>query len=303
MKQVTSVSIGSSKRDHVVEMELMGQRFRIAREGYDGDIDAAANRFRELDGKVDALGMGGIDIYLRADGRRYNFRESKKLVACVKETPILDGSGLKGPIEGSTVKFMQEELGLELKGKKVLIPSTVDRWGMAEAFHDAGCEVLAGDLVYAIGISKWIRSWSALRRLIRIAAPIIMMLPFAWLYPTGSSQEEETASKPFIEKAYAWADIIAGDWLYIRKYMPQDMSGKWIVTNTTTSEDVELCRSRDAELLVTSMPRLEGRSFGTNVIEAVLVALEGADKELSPERYAELLHEVGFKPDVIWLQK
>ncbi|NTU90023.1 MAG: quinate 5-dehydrogenase, partial [Actinobacteria bacterium] len=148
-----------------------------------------------------------------------------------------------------------------------------------------------------------IRSWTSLRMLIRFAAPVIMMLPFAWLYPTGSSQEEGTESKPFIDKAYEWADIIAGDWLYIRKYMPQDMSGKWIVTNTTTSEDVELCRSRGVEMLVTSTPRLEGRSFGTNVIEAVLVALEGTSRELSPERYAELLREVGFKPDVIWLQK
>ncbi|NTU89974.1 MAG: quinate 5-dehydrogenase, partial [Actinobacteria bacterium] len=173
MKQVTSVSIGSSKRDHVVEMELLGQPFRIAREGYDGDIAAAANRFRELDGKVDALGMGGIDIFLRADGRRYNFRESKKLVDCVKKTPLLDGSGLKGPIEGSTVKFLQDEMGLDLEGKKVLIPSTVDRWGIAEAFHDAGCEILAGDLVYAVGIPTWIRSWTSLRMLIRIAAPVI----------------------------------------------------------------------------------------------------------------------------------
>ncbi|MEI7815375.1 MAG: quinate 5-dehydrogenase, partial [Coriobacteriia bacterium] len=64
MKQVVSVSIGSSARDHEVEIDLLGERFRIRREGHDGDLDAAAARFAELDGKVDAFGMGGIDMYL-----------------------------------------------------------------------------------------------------------------------------------------------------------------------------------------------------------------------------------------------
>ena len=81
------------------------------------------------------------------------------------------------------------------------------------------------------------------------------------------------------------ADIIAGDYKYVRKYMPEDMTGKWVVTNTTTAEDVEFLRDRGVELLVTSTPRLEGRSFGTNVIEATMVALDGAGTRLSPERY------------------
>jgi hypothetical protein len=85
--------------------------------------------------------------------------------------------------------------------------------------------------------------------------------------------------------------------------MPKDMRGKWIITNTTTAADVQLARDHGVELLVTSTPRLEGRSFGTNVIEATMVALDGAQGELTPQRYRELLDLVGFRPDVLWLQK
>jgi hypothetical protein len=97
--------------------------------------------------------------------------------------------------------------------------------------------------------------------------------------------------------------VIAGDWQYVKQFMPVDMSGKWIITNTTTAEDVQLARSRGVELMVTSTPRLNGRTFGTNVIEATMVALDGASGELSPQRYRELLDSVGFKPDVQWLQR
>jgi len=303
IKEVVSVSIGSSKRDHEVELELLGETFRIRREGTDGSLEKAAARFAELDGKVDAFGMGGIDMYLRADGRKYFFRDAKKLVKGVRTTPVVDGSGLKGPVEGSTVDYLKRECGLTFEGKKVLMTSAVDRWGMAEALQNAGCEQVFGDLVYAIDIPILIKRWSTLRVLVRILTPIVSQLPFSMLYPTGDKQDKTPERNSRMEGVYQWADIIAGDWQYVKKWMPEDMSGKWIITNTTTAADVELARARGVELMVTSTPRLNGRSFGTNVIEATMVALDGASGELSPERYRELLDGVGFQPDVLWLQR
>jgi hypothetical protein len=81
------------------------------------------------------------------------------------------------------------------------------------------------------------------------------------------------------------------------------MAGKWVVTNTTTAQDVEFLRTRGVELLITSTPRLEGRTFGTNVIEATLVALDGSRRALGDERYLELMTMTGFSPDVLWLQR
>lgn len=303
IKEVVSVSIGSSKRDHQVEIELGGETFRIRREGTDGSLERAAARFAELDGHVAAFGMGGIDMYLRADGQKYYFRDARRLTTGIHKTPVVDGSGLKGPIEGSTVDFLKRECGLDLAGKKVLLTSAVDRWGLAEALHDAGCDMVFGDLVYALDVPILIRRWKTLRTLVRLMTPLVAQLPFSWLYPTGTSQDKAPKRNPQMEAVYAWADIIAGDWQYVRKFMPDDMCGKWIITNTTTADDVELARSRGVELFVTSTPRLDGRSFGTNVIEATMVALDGATGELSPARYRELLDSVGFTPDVAWLQE
>jgi len=65
MKRVISVSIGSSKRDHYVETEIMGEKFVIERIGTDGSIEKAIDLIQNIDGKVDAIGMGGIDsLYL-----------------------------------------------------------------------------------------------------------------------------------------------------------------------------------------------------------------------------------------------
>lgn len=59
MKRVVSISLGSSKRDHQVETEFLGEKFRIERIGTDGDMERMITMIRELDGRVDAFGLGG----------------------------------------------------------------------------------------------------------------------------------------------------------------------------------------------------------------------------------------------------
>ena len=49
MKRAVSVSLGSSKRDKAVEVELFGEQVSIERIGSDGDMEKAAQLFKELD--------------------------------------------------------------------------------------------------------------------------------------------------------------------------------------------------------------------------------------------------------------
>ena len=59
MKRAVSISIGSSKRNKTVEVELLGEKVLIERIGTDGSMEKAAQLYRELDGKVNAFGVGG----------------------------------------------------------------------------------------------------------------------------------------------------------------------------------------------------------------------------------------------------
>jgi hypothetical protein len=303
MKQVVSVSIGSSKRDHTVELELFGEQFRIWREGTDGDMDDAVRRLKAYDGRVDAFGLGGIDLFLSAAGHDYHLRDGRRFRDAVKSTPILDGTGLKGAVEKDVVRFMAEDLGLELAGKRVMVTSALDRWGLSEGFREAGCEMTYADLLYGLGVPVLIHRYSTLVRVIHVIAPIAVQLPISFLYPAEADHTTEVETESKHSHLYRDADIVAGDYKWVRKYMPADMTGKWIITNTTTAEDVEFLRSTGAELLITSTPRFQGRTFGTNVIEATMVAVDGAKAALAPERYLELLRSTGFTPDVIWLQQ
>ena len=48
MKRAVSISIGSSRRDKVVEVKLLGEQVSIERIGADGSMEKAAQLYREL---------------------------------------------------------------------------------------------------------------------------------------------------------------------------------------------------------------------------------------------------------------
>ena len=295
MKRAVSISIGSSKRDKSVEIDLLGQRVRIERIGTDGDMEKAARLFQGLDGKVDAFGVGGADLGVLVEGKFYPLYSVQSMVRFIKHTPVVDGAGLKNTLESQLAQFIDERLPGRLPLKRALITSGADRWGMTTSFLSAGYECIIGDLMFGLGLPIRLHSAAAVKRLAALVMPIAGRLPFDWIYPTGEKQEER---KPKWEEDYAWASVIAGDVHYIKRHMPPFLAGKVLATNTTTDEDVELFRRAGVASLVTSTPRFDGRTFGTNVMEAALVAVAGQGKPLTHDELAELIARIGMEPQL-----
>ena len=301
MRKVVSVSLGSSKRDHRVVANMAGTEFEISRLGTDGDFARALSMIGELDGNVDAIGLGGIDVYLYAGKTRYVVSDGLKLMEAAKKTPVVDGSGLKNTLERETAYYLREHTGLLPEGCKVLMVSAVDRFGMAEALTELGCDVAFGDLIFSAGIPYLIKSIDELADTARKILPEMVKMPFHMLYPTGKKQDSQDEAK--VQKFghyYHEAGVIAGDWHLVRRYMPEGLNGQLVITNTTTQEDVLFLRQKGIGRLVTTTPELDGRSFGTNVMEAVMLVLLGkAWDDVRPEDYLSLIERLDMIPRVL----
>ncbi len=297
MKRAVGISIGSSKRDKTVEVTLLGERVSIERIGTDGDMEAAALKYKELDGLVDAFGVGGADLGLMVDDKWYPLYSVRPMVRYVRKTPLVDGVGLKNTLEKKSASFLENRIPeyLDRLGRRVFVVSGADRWGMSSSFLEAGYECAFGDLMFGLGIPVALHSARQLKTLAAILMPIAGRLPFSWVYPTGAKQEERV---PRYEKYYQWSSVVAGDCHYIKRHMPDDMRGKVVVTNTTTAEDQQLFRSLGVKYLVTTTPVIEGRSFGTNMMEAALVAASGKGRPLTRDEYADMLERLKLEPQL-----
>lgn len=294
-KHIISISLGSSKRDASASLELNGQKVCIERRGTDGDFTKARQMLEYWDGKVDAIGLGGTDLYVYAGKKRYTFRESARLIANVHQTPVLDGSGLKNSLERKLINKLATEGKVPINGSKVLLVCAVDRFGMAEALQEAGAKVIFGDLIFGLNIDKPLHSLRALSWWAALLAPIVTNLPVSWFYPMGKEQDVRVGSH---QKYFLENDIIAGDFHYIKKFMPEKLSGKIIITNTVTAADRVMLQRAGIKMLITTTPCIEGRSFGTNVMEAMLVALQNGKGPLAADDYLRLLEDYHIESSV-----
>ena len=300
MRKIVSVSLGSSTRDHRATVTLLGEEFDISRVGVDGKLDEAIAKVKALDGTVDAIGLGGIDVYLYAGSHRFALRDGVRLLEAAKTTPVVDGSGLKNTLERKAVAFMQNELGITLRGKHVLMVSALDRFGMAQALVEAGADVLFGDFIFALDLDKPVRGLAEFEAMAEKYLPDACKLPFQFFYPTGKKQEKPP--EPKYPQYYEEADIIAGDFHFMRQFMPDRLDGKIVLTNTVTQANVDELRSRGVKMLITTTPDFQGRSFGTNVIEAALITIVGKPwADVTPADYERVLNELHLAPRVVEL--
>src|ERR1041384_8673365 len=174
MKRAVSISIGSSKRNKAVEVNLLGEPVSIERIGTDGDMEAAAMKYKDLDGKVDAFGVGGADLGALVDGKWYPFYSVKPMVRFVEKTPLVDGGGLKNTLENKAPAFLDKKIGeyINSRGRKVLVTVGVDRWGLSKSFDAAGYETVFGDLMFGLDIPIAIYKLSSLKTLAGLLMPV-----------------------------------------------------------------------------------------------------------------------------------
>ncbi len=295
MKRAVSVSLGSSERDKKVEIELLGEKVSIERKGTDGDIDKAIAMFTDLDGEVDAFGVGGIDLWVQMGDKRYPLHDAQKLVKNVQVTPYVDGSGLKNTLEGHIVEVLVKEIGPQYAKGKAFNTMGVDRYGMTLDFYNHGYEMVCGDLMFGLGIPIPIKSLKQLHFVAKLMLPIATRLPLKMIYPTGEKQDEII---PKFTKYYQWADVIVGDCHYIKRHMPDNLEGAVIATNTTTLKDLDMFSKRGVTHVITTTPQLDGRSFGTNMMEAALTAVAGKNRPLTHAELDEMLVQLDMKPSV-----
>lgn len=294
MKRAVSVSLGSSKRDKSVKVDLNGQEILVERIGTDGDLAKARQMYLDLDGRIDAFGVGGVDLYLRLDEKEYPLHAALKLVSGIRQTPLCDGRGLKHTLERRVFELAKPRLG-EVRFKQAFIPVAIDRLGLAEAVAEVAERTVFGDLMVGLGVPLPIYGIPAFKRVARVMLPFVSHFPMSMIFYGSDGAEQE----PKYTKYFEESDLIAGDFLFMRKYMPDDLSGKTIVTNTTTEDNIALLKECGAKRVITTTPRFDGRSFGTNMNEAMLTAYAGKGRRLSDDELNALIDELGLKPTVI----
>jgi predicted amino acid dehydrogenase len=168
-----------------------------------------------------------------------------------------------------------------------------------------------GDLPFHLNLNIPLHSLASINAFAKIGLPIITNIPFEFVYPTGRRQD---IRRPVYPNLFKNNDIIVGDYPLFRRYSPEDLSDKIIITDSLGNDDIRELTERGAEAVITTTPEIGGRSLATNILEAIFTAHLGYKRdhadppEMMPyeklrDNYMNLILESGIKPRVIFLRE
>ncbi len=295
MLSVVSVSLGDPARDHEAVVRVGGERFRIRRIGTGGDAAKAAAVIRAVDGRVHAIGLGGVDLALRLGDRKWVLPLGRQLASQARRTPAVDGAGWKAAVEPVAAAALPAA-GFPLAGRTVLVSSVLDRYWLARAVEAAGCRVLVGDAYFALGLPVVFGSLALFSAAARLLLPLLRLLPLSWLYPL---RETPPARRRGRAAVFRGADVVAGDTPLLLRRLPADLGRRDVIASTLTASDVAFLHDRGACRIATLAPPLGGRWFAANVWDAMAVAAFGCTPDaMRPEDYITFWKAAGGAP---WL--
>ena len=303
MKEIVSISLGPASRDYELTIPASGEEFRVRYVGTDGDTGRARELVAQLDGQVDAIGLSGICLQFRVGRRTYGHEQVQQIARAAHSTPVVDGAHLREMLERSAISRAAEQQPGIFSQKRVFVVSGIDRYGMAEALGFYTPHVWFGDPIFQLGLPSALRSFRQLERYARLVLPVLCRAPYGLLSPPGADQELRT---PRGSRYFRQAEIIAGNYGYIRRFAPDSLYRKVIITNDLTAADLEELRARGVESVINiAAPPPPGfASVGVDVMEAMLSTFTDRPRtEITRDDYLNLVARSELKPQIITLNE
>ncbi|NTU85303.1 MAG: serine carboxypeptidase [Chloroflexales bacterium] len=295
MKRIVSISLGSSARNYTFTTTVLGRAVEVERIGTNGDTARAAELVRSFDGQVDAIGLGGLTPVFRVGRARYPHHEAIQIAAQARRTPIVDGGVVKSTLERWAVSQAVRKIPGLFHYKKILLTSGIERYQLASAIAQYGGELRFADPLVHLGLPflPVPRTLEQLELYAATTLPVTALLPYRLLHPVALGQE---GYDPRAARLFQWAQVIAGDFAFIRRFAPADLAGKAVVTDDPSPAEIDDLRRRGVTTLVTMTPPLsEARPFvAADVLEAIITAIQETSSQPGEAEALDFIAAAGW---------
>lgn len=317
MKQVISISLGSSANDYEFQTQFLGQKFKIKRIGTNGDYDKAVDLLVQLDGEADAFGLGSVKlptpnknltlINMASSFLDFVKDDSAKIAKLRSrlKTPVTTGDHLIGVAHEWAIRSLQFEHKGYFSNARVLFLSGMSNYRMAKVMSEFTENLSFADPVIENGISKLLNSFRDLDLYAKGLHDVLKWVPSKRL--TSSALPIKKWNKYILRKAMQKAHIIVVPYLNFYDYLEdctlEELGGKTIITSTAYDDRVEFLKNQGVDVIIDTTPKMVKRVVGVNVLEALVIAALGKKQhQITDEEMLELMSstKTGLRPRLIY---
>jgi len=305
VKQIVSISLGSSKTDYEFETEFLGQDFNIKRLGTDGDLEKAAEMLLQWDKNADVIGIGGVKLPYGLNPRYLKKKHMDKLerLGAQIETPVTLGSELRDVSFEWCLRFIQYKFGNYFNNAKVLFFSGMDHYRLAKVMSEFTDNLTFADPIFENGIAKFLTSIKDLKNYAHGVHEILQWIPSKRL--ASSVVPLKAWNDYIVKKAMQKANIIVVPNDYFYKYLEnmslEELGGKTIITPTAYDDRIEFLKERGVDVVIDTTPKILERVVAPNVLEALIIAALGRKRDqIRKDDLLEIISTQKMDPRVVY---
>lgn len=305
MKQIISISLGTSKNDYEFETEFLGQDFNIKRFGTDGDMDKAAEMLLEWDKEADAIGLGNVKFPYGIGPRYLAKNHASKIdkLGSQIQTPVTTGAALRDVSFEWCLRFVEHKFGDYFKNSRVLFLSGMTSYKIAKVMSEYTDNLTFADPILENGIPKFINSIKDLKLYAHGAHEILQWVPSKRL--SSSAAPVKSWNDYILKKAMQKANIIvspySGFFDNFKDAALEELGGKIIITSTAFEDRVEFLKARGVDVIIDTTPKILERVVGPNVLEALIIAaLERKRDYIRGDDLLEIISTQKMDPRIVY---
>jgi predicted amino acid dehydrogenase len=305
MTNIAVIDLTDQPTPETHTLTFLGQQIQLQRYGCAGDPEKAQALIAQLDGQVDAIALDGLPARLELGAAKMPHELGQKIKETPTTTPIVDGQTIRAGLERWAVILADRAQPGIFAQKHILMVPGLNHNGLAHALARRSANMRYADPFIYFNLPQLPGVGSPVT-LDQAAAPTLEQLkeaPFRRLRPQPDGEPHKRTESPF-----DWADVLAGDIGAIRRYAPESLKRKTVVVECANEEDLADLKAREASILVTMMPSLNGAGtlgqWSAAVVEAVLISLrEDKESPLTEDTYLNLMADIEWTPAIRYLQE
>jgi len=297
MKNVVSISLGSSSQDFEFTTRFLGKQLSVKRFGTDGNKAKAERLLKQWEKQADVIGIGLVRDSYSVGPRRFVDKEAAHMKSLVGRVPVTTGSRLGEIFLEWAVRHTQIRLGHYFDNALVLFLSGLSSYKLATTMAEYTDNLQFADPLLQLGVPKLLTSLDALS-LYASGAHYVA----DWKPPRVIPDELMRQWTRFVlRRAMAKATVLVAPVHELDEYGPEELAGKTIITSGMNGERTAAFADKGVMMVVDGAPAMFGHVLGPNLLDAMIIAATGKNPDdILEDDYLAIITEANMEPRIVY---
>jgi len=295
LKKILHLTLDRKIRESNYVLSVLGRDYAVDEQTCPTELSGLRSVFEENIPRYDAIASSGMAVVFFHKGVISVHSKLKDISQRKGSCVITNGLRVRSVLDRHLARRALVEMNGDVRDRRILMLSAIERLGLAEVIADCTSEVVFGDMIFSLRWGLPLHSMRQVEELSKRAIPVMLKLPLAWFDPRA--RRGHPIFQPF-QWWFDWAEIIVGSAPYFRRYAPKTMDGKVVLADYSES-DIDYFRESGVSTLVSLDAHLDGRRVPSAILHAVYRL--SPDAETGPTEEGgilEMIHRLKIEPRI-----